>query len=401
MRDAARVSDDDRRAFVGFGFLKSLDYVGVVGAHSDLRDVDVAVADSFHGEVFAAASLAAGSEFRDCATWSGLRCLAAGVRIHLGIEDKDVDVLPRAEDVIESAEANVKGPTVATENPDALTDERVGNSEQVARVGGIDSGELHFEFGDPNTLRLDLSFRLVRRGDQGRGKLRSKSRRKTCDQDLGEGFLLIEGGPHAKAELGVVFEERVGPGRATAGGVLAVGGRGQIAAVDGGAAGRVGNVEPVAEQLREELDVGRFAAAGAGSGKLEKRLQKLQILHLAVRKPIAIDFGQGEEEIPILSFRRAQRLLRSHVNGLVARIALALHWADLDADRTSGAIFRSNLEGIAVLLHALPLRLRPLEGRRGLVAEFGAIDLGADDGVRADHDALAALDAEVFIPHGN
>ena len=38
-------------------------------------------------------------------------------------------------------------------------------------------------------------------------------------------------------------------------------------------------------------------------------------------------------------------------------------------------------------------------GRAG--GEFGAVDLGADDGVRADHDAFAALDAEILVPGGD
>ena len=67
--------------------------------------------------------------------------------------------------------------------------------------------------------------------------------------------------------------------------------------------------------------------------------------------------------------------------------------------RAAGAIFRSNLQRVAILFHALPLGLGPLEGCGRLVAEFGAVDLGANDGVRANHDALAALDAEVLVPH--
>jgi hypothetical protein len=52
------------------------------------------------------------------------------------------------------------------------------------------------------------------------------------------------------------------------------GGGGQVAAVDGGAAGGVGDHGAVAEQLAEQLDVGRFAAAGAGAGELKQRLEQ-------------------------------------------------------------------------------------------------------------------------------
>ncbi len=52
---------------------------------------------------------------------------------------------------------------------------------------------------------------------------------------------------------------------------LAVRGGGQVAAVDGGTAGGVGDQHPVAEHLGGQLDVGGLAAAGAGAGELEQR----------------------------------------------------------------------------------------------------------------------------------
>src|SRR5262249_3162358 len=115
----------------------------------------------------------------------------------------------------------------------------------------------------------------------------------------------------------------------------------------------------------------------------------------------AIDFGEVEEVLPVFALGLAQRWLRLHVDGFVAGVALAFYRADVDADGATGAVFRSDLESVVVVLHALPLGLSPLEGCRGFIAEFGRVDLGADDGVRADHDALAALDAEVLIPDGD
>ena len=90
-------------------------------------------------------------------------------------------------------------------------------------------------------------------------------------------------------------------------GVRTVGRGGQVAAVDRGAACGVGDVETVAEELGEQLDVGRFAAARAGAGELEERLEKLQVLDLAVGELAAIDFGQREEEVPVFTLGCAQR----------------------------------------------------------------------------------------------
>jgi hypothetical protein len=71
---------------------------------------------------------------------------------------------------------------------------------------------------------------------------------------------LIDGETHAHAELGVVFKEGVGPGRTAAFGVLAIRRGGQVAAVDGGAAGGVGDDRTVAEELGDQLQIWGLSA---------------------------------------------------------------------------------------------------------------------------------------------
>ena len=65
--------------------------------------------------------------------------------------------------------------------------------------------------------------------------------------------------------------------------VRAVGRRRQVAAVDRRAAGGVADQQPVAEELGQQLDVRRLAAAGAGAGVLEQRLQELGALDVDPR----------------------------------------------------------------------------------------------------------------------
>ena len=110
--------------------------------------------------------------------------------------------------------------------------------------------------------------------------------------------LLIQGQAHAQAKLGVVFEQRVRPGRTAAFVVLGPRGGGQVAAVDRRTAGGVGHDDTVAEQLGEQLDIGRLAAAGAGAGELEQRLQKLGVLYRFQADLRAIDFGQASGSNP-------------------------------------------------------------------------------------------------------
>ena len=254
----------------------------------------------------------------------------------------------------------------------------------------------------PLALRVDFRLGLLRCVDDVGGELRPDCRSKPRDQRLGEGLLLIERGAHAEAELGVVFEERVGPRRPAALRVLAVGRGGQVAAVDRRAAGGIGDVEPIAEELGEQLDVGRFAAARAGARELKERLQQLQILHLRVRKLGAIDFGQVQEELPVLALGFAQRSLRRHVDGLVAGVALALDRAHFHADARSRCSLPEQPAACSDRV-SMPFHfgLAHLKVAGALSPSSATVDLGADHSVRANHDALAALDAEILVPHRN
>ena len=114
--------------------------------------------------------------------------------------------------------------------------------------------------------------------------------------------------PQAEAELGVVLEQRVGPGGPAAFGVGGPGRGGQVPAVDRRATGRVGDHRPVAEELGEELQVRRLATAGAGTGELEQRLEELGAAHRAEVHPRALGDRQGLEELDVLALGGCRRL---------------------------------------------------------------------------------------------
>ena len=210
--------------------------------------------------------------------------------------------------------------------------------------------------------------------------------------------LLVEREAHAEAELGVVLEERVRPRRAAPFGVLRPRRRRQVAAVDRRAAGRVRDEQPVAEELRQEFEVGRLAAAGAGARELEQRLQHLRALdgrrlHLA-----SVDLGKREEEIPVLALALEVVGLRQRVERLVIRILLVLRRTRLDADAAAGAVVGRNLDGHPHPRQVLraPL-LRPEAGRRP-DERLRLVDLHPDRSVRADERALGAVDADRLVP---
>src|SRR3990172_45700 len=73
--------------------------------------------------------------------------------------------------------------------------------------------------------------------------------------------LLVDGEAEAQTKLGVVLEERIRPRGAAPLFVLRPGRRRQVGAINRGAAGGVGDDGPVAEELREELEIRRLAAS--------------------------------------------------------------------------------------------------------------------------------------------
>src|SRR5581483_8733266 len=189
-------------------------------------------------------------------------------------------------------------------------------------------------------------------------------------------------------------EQGVAPGGAATVGVLAPRRGGEIAAVDRGAAGGVGDSETVAEQLCEELEIGRFAAAGAGAGEFEERLERLHFAHAGGVNLAAVGFGQPEEEIPVGALAVAEWRLRAHVDGFETGLGLVARGADVHANAAAGAILGGDLERV---FESLPFGEAGVDGLetagRGSKLRF-LVNLAANAGMRTDEDTLAALDAD-------
>ena len=109
---------------------------------------------------FLARRLAAGGELGHRAERRGLGHLAAGVRVHLGVEHQHVDVAAGGQDVVQAAVADVVGPAVAADDPDALLHQGVGQAEQVAasRVVLSAPASLPCSVGHPLALGGDAGF---------------------------------------------------------------------------------------------------------------------------------------------------------------------------------------------------------------------------------------------------
>ena len=103
--------------------MDGLESLSRVGAHGNLRHVDVTIAHSDLGQRLLLGHLAGSGELSNLAQVRSLGGLTASVGVDLGVEDEDVDVVARSQDVVQTTEADVVGPTVATEDPEGLLGE--------------------------------------------------------------------------------------------------------------------------------------------------------------------------------------------------------------------------------------------------------------------------------------
>jgi hypothetical protein len=158
-----------------------------------------------------------------------------------------------------------------------------------------------------------------------------------------------------------------------------------------------GVVGRFAEELGEELDIRRLAAAGAGARKFEQRLEELRALGVDPGDPRAVHLRQVEEERIERALALPQGPLRRHVDRLPPRMGLVLGRADLDAESATGAVLGRYLQGVQKVFEVGFGRVPPEAVRRS-GESLGRIDLGADGGMRADQGALVALDAQVGLP---
>ncbi len=213
--------------------------------------------------------------------------------------------------------------------------------------------------------------------------------------------MLIHGEPEAQAKFGIVLKQGIRPGRTTALGVGGVGGGGQVAAIDGGATGGVGNQQSVTVELGQQLDVGGLAAAGAGARVFEQRrdelgganIDALQLLGRALREV------QKEVVVRLLGIEVVESGF--HVDRLAARIGAVPGRAHFDAEVAAGAILRRYLQHILLAAHVAGLHIERVQGRGGIGQRFFIHHLSADGGVGAGGHAVVALGAEVRLPDGH
>src|ERR1044072_7251922 len=116
-------------------------------------------------------------------------------------------------------------------------------------------------------------------------------------QDVRRLDVRIQRQTKAKTKFGVVLKQGIRPGGTATVRVRGVGSRRQIAAVDRRTASSIGNHQAIAEELRQQLHIRRFAAAGAGARIFEKRFERLGTFVIETYHAAAIQFRQLQENV--------------------------------------------------------------------------------------------------------
>mmetsp|Transcript_40409 Transcript_40409/g.65524 ORF Transcript_40409/g.65524 Transcript_40409/m.65524 type:complete len:273 (-) Transcript_40409:2948-3766(-) len=207
---------------------KGTNHLRLVCTKSDTGNVDIRVLHCKHAQILLLPSLTGLCKQLDSSGRSGLGALSTSVAVHLRVKYQDVHLLPTGKNVIKTSIADIVGPTVAT------NDELSNLGEEVFLSIELRNGGMLILLTDQqplNTFRNSTAFGgvilqlepLVEILAQGRGQRNGGVLHNTLNVRLQGLPSSNSRHPNAIAELGVVFEQGVGPGRTT---TLCVGGVG-------------------------------------------------------------------------------------------------------------------------------------------------------------------------------
>ena len=283
--DAGRVSDDDGRAVIGFGFFDRLHELIRVGAERNLGDVNMTVRHEKAPQVFLVGAAACRGELRHCAYRSRLGRLPARVGIYFRVDEHDIEVMVHRKDVIQTAVTDIVRPAVTAVHPNGLLDDVFLVGEDV--IAKLLRPAAYIGLGEGRNISLTEAFRhfpfvlhaeRVEPGLRRFGQFTADEGQKLFRLQTQIHALLIHGQGHAERKFRIIFEDRIRPCRAVAVGIRRVGQTRHGGSPCLRTAGRVGNEHALAEELRQDLHVRRFGTTCAGAGEFEKRLVELAAL---------------------------------------------------------------------------------------------------------------------------
>src|SRR5262249_46953174 len=130
--------------------------------------------------------------------------------------------------------------------------------------------------------------------------------------------------------------------------------------------------------------------------------QQLQILDgVEPQRAVRAFVGKLRKILPVRPLIVPERRLVRRVQALTRGLCLDGSGADFDAELAPRTVFDGNVNCIEGLGYFAPLSGRMFEGVGRLSDPILWVSFCADSGMRADHDTLAALYAQIRLPDRN
>mmetsp|Transcript_50440 Transcript_50440/g.83026 ORF Transcript_50440/g.83026 Transcript_50440/m.83026 type:complete len:674 (-) Transcript_50440:253-2274(-) len=410
LTDAWAVCKDDAWSRIGISLNHSSHCLLWVDMNANAGHVDILVGHGQLSHVLLLRQLSALSKLCHGSLWRCFGCLSTSVAVHLCVKHQDVHMFLTGNDVVQATIADVVGPAISADNPEAAAAEHVFQIVQTVDLWVITlllleqwHELLHDLVVDRSTTRKQQVVHVLLAHHQ---VLIQRSPELFAHQHLliRQGVLnlvrqivasLLESLAHSEAKLGVVLEERVGPCGAFTLGIHGVREGWVGAAPDGGAARGVGNDQTLTEELSHQLHMRGLSTTLAGTTELQVWLLELGALHRGLVDLIAT-VRQGHSEVPV-GFLFLDDLGRICQLQRVSR-------ADAHAQLAAGAVPWRHLDSVLVVVQHSTSDGRTASGAEVLGCcrkLLLSCQERTDSRMRTDQTALVALRAEIHVHLGH
>ena len=152
-------------------------------------------------------------------------------------------------------------------------------------------------------------------------------------------------------------------------------------------------MQPVSEELREQLEVWCFTASRARPRKLEERLQELNAAHVREVNPRPVVHRQAFKEPDVGSFGLNQRRFVGQIDRAALSVTRIDSGTGLDAQAATRAVLDIELQTETHFGEAAHVDRRRFERRWRLVEPIFVVVARPDHAVGTHETALSALDA--------
>ena len=138
--------------------------------------------------------------------------LTTGVRIYAGIDNQNIDIATRSDNVVNTAETNIISPTVTTDNPYGFFNQIVGDFTQMLSFFTVYCCQ--FSAQSSHIVALSVNFHIIRlRITQNLFSNFAQFCFHRFQQGFGCNFFVVDRNTHTQTKFSIVFKQRVCPSR--------------------------------------------------------------------------------------------------------------------------------------------------------------------------------------------